>query len=669
MSRRTILLVCGVLLATGDSAANSAADLSPPARGSIVFFSDRANVPTDQGLTGEIDAVGPRGGVLRRLVGAARFAGGFAWSPNGKQFAFTRQATPFGSDLWLRDAKGHQHLVAKDGKHPSWAPDGKRIAFVHDDAIWTVRPNGRNPRRLTASSDRESDPSWSLDGRRIVFLRVPQKVGPPDSNLMSITPSGSQLRLIAQCVFSRPGWSPHGNRIVFYTCGPGGPSETRRGIYVSEPDGRHRRAVRLGLGGRVAWSPNGVWIAYVDNALRVIHPDGSGLRRLADADFWSKPAWAPDSRRLAIARGQPDVWVIGLDGSEIRVTAGEHYGYVNVDPIWDAQNRPAAGLGGTPVSAALASDTKIDGKVLEATHRIVELKADEDRVAVRYADLPLRCHEVWTPALRSVVRFPNCNNDFVSQLALTGERLTWADFARFLGTNNYNVATATLDRPIRRPVAGVCPPRQDPCVRPPVGDVVGEGSLTVFDSWEGPEPEPFCSRPCPTLKRNGRLFKVVDEAAVQIAASTGELTPLAVDEERILVKQSGILSVLDSDGKALVSFPAPAATGARMQGPDLVVHVGGTLEARDAGSGALLHTWPLPTDATLADLHGGLAIYVTTTAVHVLRLADGRDAAITPPGGGPFQAQIEALGLFYSYVTDDRERPGRVVFVPSGELP
>jgi hypothetical protein len=106
-----------------------------------------------------------------------------------------------------------------------------------------------------------------------------------------------------------------------------------------------------------------------------------------------------------------------------------------------------------------------------------------------------------------------------------------------------------------------------------------------------------------------------------------------------------------------------------MQASDLVVHVGATLGDYDPGSGVLLHAWPIPATATLENVQGGTAVYVTSTDVHLLRLDNGRDAVITPPGAGPLHAQLEAPGLFYSYTAADPERPGRVAFIPAASLP
>jgi hypothetical protein len=214
-------------------------------------------------------------------------------------------------------------------------------------------------------------------------------------------------------------------------------------------------------------------------------------------------------------------------------------------------------------------------------------------------------------------------------------------------------------------VQGLCP--FDFC-EDPLGDVVGKGSLLVFDTWK--RPQAHCAQPCVGPKQDGRLFRIDGNKAVQIAASSGELTPLAVDDGHILVDEgSGQLAILDSAGTELSRISVPGLSEATMQGSDLVVHVGATLDDYNAANGVLLHAWPMPAGAILEDVQGGTAVYVTSADVHLLRLDDGHDAAITPPGSGPLHAQLEPGGLFYSYTAANPERPGRVAFVPTGSLP
>jgi hypothetical protein len=69
--------------------------------------------------------------------------------------------------------------------------------------------------------------------------------------------------------------------------------------------------------------------------------------------------------------------------------------------------------------------------------------------------------------------------------------------------------------------------------------------------------------------------------------------------------------------------------------------------------------------ATLLDVQDGLAVYVTGGAIHLLRLADGRDRALAlPRSAPPLDARLDSTGLVVSWTRMDDRRPGRVTFVP-----
>ena len=657
MARRIVVLAAIVLLGAGPARGSS------PAPGTLVFFSQR-------NVGGGLYAESVAGGPLRQLQTGLEDGGAF-WAPDGQHYLFLVPGTPvWEAQLWIADSNGrHRHLIARNAGQPSWAPTGRAIAVVRNDAVWILRANGTGLHQLTYPGvNRDSAPRWSPDGRLIAFLRTP---GGTMSALMAVRPNGTGLRHIADRVFFPPSWAPDGKRIAFDSSGPTGTGSYDPRIYVADPAGRHRRRlVGSEVNGWVAWSPNGRWIAFggaATNAVSAVRPDGTGQRRLIDADFSSVPVWAPDSRRLAVAVGNPaDIWVVDLNAAGRRVTAGWRYGYRSYSPSWQPRNLPPRRLGGAVVSPAIPTDSVVANGSLRATRPITAIAADGSRVAVAYGPGLGGCLETWDARTGSVVRFTECGYEGP---ALAGDHVAFPVFEHALGTNSYGIRSATIDRPNPTWVTGLCSSSLSQfCIRDPVGDVVGNGSLLVFDSWKGPEP--YCNEPCPPPKRDGRLFRIDNGAAVQIATSAAELTPLAVDSERILVGEgAATLAILDAAGKTLLTLAAPGQTGAELQGHDLVVQTGGMIADFDANSGALLHAWPTWADATLEDVQDGLAVYVTPTEVHLLRLADGRDVAIDPHGSGPLHAQLSPAGLFYSCRVDDGARPGRVAFVASTALP
>ena len=120
------------------------------------------------------------GGSPRRVVGVAgRDDFSPAWSPNGKLIAYRQNpARSDESDIMVVSAQGGRprNLTRSPGTadwSPAWSPDGKLIAFFSNRAggnhIWTMKPDGSQPRQLTRSGFLNEYPSWSPDGKRIVF--------------------------------------------------------------------------------------------------------------------------------------------------------------------------------------------------------------------------------------------------------------------------------------------------------------------------------------------------------------------------------------------------------------------------------------------------------------------------------------------------------------------
>jgi Tol biopolymer transport system component/imidazolonepropionase-like amidohydrolase len=95
-----------------------------------------------------------------------------ALSPDGRTLMIDLQGS-----LWTLPAAGgtatrvtEEYL---DARQPSWAPDGKRVAFQgYADGVWHVyvmNADGSGVRAITSGPFDDREPSWSRDGRRIAF--------------------------------------------------------------------------------------------------------------------------------------------------------------------------------------------------------------------------------------------------------------------------------------------------------------------------------------------------------------------------------------------------------------------------------------------------------------------------------------------------------------------
>lgn len=94
------------------------------------------------------------------------------------------------------------------------SPDGRRIAFVALDHLYTMDyPNG-TPRRLTSAPEGEFQPVWSPDGQWITYTTFPTKDG---GHLMRMRADGSgqpQALTRELAFWQRPVYTPNGSRIV-----------------------------------------------------------------------------------------------------------------------------------------------------------------------------------------------------------------------------------------------------------------------------------------------------------------------------------------------------------------------------------------------------------------------------------------------------------------------
>ena len=232
-----------------------------------------------------------------------------------------------------------------------------RIAFVQDNNIYTINPDGTDLRQLTTydgSSGVASWPSWSADGRSIVFnaFLAPDFLG----QVWVMNADGSnQHSVLAQTDFSneRPSFSPDGSQIVFShcsisegdTCGvyrigvhgtglaeitPLTLGITDRGAIYSS-DGRSIAIQRGGSDGLIA-------------TIDVLRSDGSHLRTLTPAALTGvRPTWSPDGDRIAFHSHccnpeNQEIWVVDRDGDGLHALTHNGHEYLSgphdFDPSW-----------------------------------------------------------------------------------------------------------------------------------------------------------------------------------------------------------------------------------------------------------------------------------------------------------------------------------------------
>ncbi|MGD0167617.1 MAG: hypothetical protein ABSC51_10090 [Gaiellaceae bacterium] len=192
----------------------------------------------------------PARGGKSRLLRSDDGAYGAAWSPDGSRIAFThgligdRFAFSFGSTLYVMHSDG-SHVRRLLGHScnpgtPAWSPDGKQLAFTCDDGLYAMRLRDGKLRRIAVanySKDSYSTaansltPSWSSDGRTIALsggiwgielFQVDKKAVPKSI----LTGSFSSVIVAA--------WSPDGRRLAYSISDNSDNSGNSGGLYVIE---------------------------------------------------------------------------------------------------------------------------------------------------------------------------------------------------------------------------------------------------------------------------------------------------------------------------------------------------------------------------------------------------------------------------------------------------
>ena len=233
-------------------------------------------------------------------------------------------------------------------KRPSLSPDRKWVVFdgtppgkppLTDFDVQVMRPDGTGRRTLTKSDDREIDAQWSPDGTRISFQRWRWAEGEDwrDSWIWTMRPDGSDPRPLAQGTSAR--WSPDGRRLVFNRA-----TQEGSGLYVIDADGTNVRRLlaTARLDSPTAWSPDGRKILFTrsfsDRAsdVYVMNADGTGVRRLTRArGVDMSGTWSPDGSRIVFSSnrlGRTHLFVMRANGTRQHPITNS--GADDFDPRW-----------------------------------------------------------------------------------------------------------------------------------------------------------------------------------------------------------------------------------------------------------------------------------------------------------------------------------------------
>lgn len=233
--------------------------------------------------------------------------------------------------------------------NPHWSSDGKKIVFESTkdgkSAIYTIRSDGSNLRKLTDADAENGQPRWSRDGKQIVFYS--QRDGHMQLYLMNADGSDQHKLTDGKALDYLPDFAPKGDFVVFQSRNER--PAIAHDIYIIRVDGTNRTRLTDEKNGYTSpkWSSDGKKIVFERTVITkkyyrdlsreemgqmrnsteifVMNKDGTNQKNLTNNEIEdSTPQWSKNGKTIYFMSrrdGSPNVYAMNTDGTKVRKVA------------------------------------------------------------------------------------------------------------------------------------------------------------------------------------------------------------------------------------------------------------------------------------------------------------------------------------------------------------
>jgi len=304
------------------------------------------------------------------------------------------------------------NCIKADGRDPSVAPNGRRIAITIGNQISIIDAKGGGERQLTRGN-RAFTPSFAPDNQTIAYADYTEVPDGINGDVFAIGADGSGKRQLSNGQGYNPAYSPDGGQIAF---------DRYDGLSLMNADGGNPRLILPNRtehslqgslvedNGEASFSPDGQRIAFTRHTITttrncnpecqgsttdreadiyVMNADGSDVRQLTSAHDIDEvdASFSPDGSKLAYFRwpedgrdddGAPEsegeIWVIAPEsGAARKVADGSNPDWTSVT---GGPRRPRLVFSGLPhgcASKTFAMHARVVSKAVAPARMVIRL--------------------------------------------------------------------------------------------------------------------------------------------------------------------------------------------------------------------------------------------------------------------------------------------------------